>query len=440
MKNMVITFFHKHRQSLAVLMLAAVVLITMAVNRLDSGEKATTATVSAATSGHTASRVTSAAPVSSSAAQTSQAAVPTTTVENEMRAVWVPYLTLDRSGQSDKSEAAFISMFTQIVQNTKAKGMNALIVHVRAFGDALYPSKYYPWSHLTGNTQGVNPGYDPLKDMVNITHKAGLKFHAWINPLRIQLGNTPSILAQNSPWNTFHNDSTKTSWAVSYKGGKYLDPGWEGVRQYIADGVAEIVKNYAVDGVQFDDYFYPDEGKAFDQASYQAYCTGKKGGEALSLADWRCANINDLISRTYRVVKENRAAVVFGVSPQGNLTNDREIGADASAWCQAQGYVDYVCPQLYYNYDNPILPYEKAVQTWKNLVTAKNVKLYFGLGLYKTDTDVDSGSWKNSIDIMARQIQTGRAQKCNGFMFYAYDDMISQNRQQEVRNVIKLFQ
>lgn len=212
------------------------------------------------------------------------------------------------------------------------------------------------------------------------------------------------------------------------------------MRRYIADSVAEIVKNYAVDGVQFDDYFYPDEGADFDKASYGAYCTGKKDGEVLSLADWRCANINDLISRTYRAVKENRAAAVFGVSPQGNLSNDRKIGADAAAWCQAQGYVDYVCPQLYYNYDNPVLPYDKAVQTWKSLVTAKNVKLYFGLGVYKTDTDVDSGSWKNSVDIIARQIQTGRAQKCDGFMFYAYDDMMSQNRQQEIQNVVKLFQ
>lgn len=437
MESMVISFFHKHRQIVAVMMLAAVVLITMAVNRLDSGEKPV-ATVQTAISGQTA--VNAAASTSGAPAQSVPATTAAAAAKNEMRAVWVPYMTLDRSAQSDKSEAAFISMFTQIVQNAKAKGMNTLIVHVRAFGDALYPSKYYPWSNLTGNTQGVNPGYDPLKDMVDITHKAGLQFHAWVNPLRIQLENTPSILAQNNPWNTFHNDSAKSNWAVSYKNGKYLDPGWDGVRRYIADSVAEIVKNYAVDGVQFDDYFYPDEGADFDKASYGAYCTGKKDGEVLSLADWRCANINDLISRTYRAVKENRTAAMFGVSPQGNLSNDRKIGADAAAWCQAQGYVDYVCPQLYYNYDNPVLPYDKAVQTWKSLVTAKNVKLYFGLGVYKTDTDVDSGSWKNSVDIIARQIQTGRAQKCDGFMFYAYDDMMSQNRQQEIQNVVKLFQ
>ncbi|WOC33536.1 MULTISPECIES: glycoside hydrolase family 10 protein [Caproicibacterium] len=432
---MVITFFHRHRQSFAVLMLAAVVLLTMAVNRLDSGEKPAAA-ISSQVSGTADASASTSAAAKTAASQT----VPTTASANEMRAVWVPYLTLDMRGETDKSEAAFIKKYTQIVQNAKAKGMNALIVHVRAFGDAMYPSKYFPWSSLTGNTQGVNPGYDPLKDMVEITHKAGLQFHAWVNPLRIQLNGVPSILAQKNPWNLFHSDTAKKDWAVSYKDGKYLDPGWEGVRQYIVDGVAEIVKNYAVDGVQFDDYFYPDEGEAFDKASYQAYCTGKKEGEALSLADWRCANINDLISRTYRAVKENRPKAVFGVSPQGNLSNDRKIGADAAAWCQAQGYVDYVCPQLYYNYDNPILPYETAVQTWKNLVTAKNVKLYFGLGLYKTDTDVDSGSWKNSVDIISRQIQTGRAQKCDGFMFYAYDDLISQNRKEEVQNVMKLFQ
>ena len=435
---MVISFYHKHRQGMAVLLLIAVVVVTMVVKRsshsLQSGAVSSSRISSTAVSRKGTASSAPAAATSDTAAAASAAAP-----KNEMRAVWVSYLTLGTIGQTAKTEPVFISKFTEVVQNAKAKGMNTLVVQVRAFGDALYPSQYYPWSHLTGNTQGVNPGYDPLKDMVEITHKAGLKFHAWVNPLRIQLNNTPSILAQNNPWNVFHRDPARSQWAVSYKNGKYLDPGWEGVRKYIADSVAEIVKNYPVDGVQFDDYFYPDEGDAFDKASYQAYCAGKKQGEALPLADWRCANINDLISRTYRAVKENRPAAVFGVAPQGNLSNDRKLGADVSAWCQAQGYVDYICPQLYYNYDNPVLPFEKAVQTWKKLVTEKNIKLYFGLGLYKTDTDVDSGSWQNSVDIIARQVQTGRAQKCDGFMLFSYEDLLAPNRQQEVQNVAKLF-
>lgn len=433
---MVISFFHKHHQVTAILLLIAVVAVTMAVNHANPSIKAGAAVSSAAQISGSMAPAAVSSGSTQSVAQTTAAPV---AAKNEMRAVWVSYLTLGQIGQTAKTEADFDTKFEEVVQTSKEKGMNTLVVHVRAFGDAMYPSKYYPWSHLTGNTQGVNPGYDPLKDMISITHKAGLKFHAWVNPLRLQLDNTPSILAQKNLWNLFHADTAKANWAVSYQNGKYLDPGWEGVRKYIADGVAEIAKNYEVDGVQFDDYFYPDEGSAFDKASYQAYCSGKKSGEVLPLTDWRCANINDLISRTYRVVKENRPSAVFGVSPQGNISNDRNIGADVASWCQTQGYVDYVCPQIYYNYDNKVLPFEKAVQTWKNLVTNKNVKLYFGLGLYKTDTDVDSGSWKNSVDIMARQVQTGRVQKCDGFMFFSYDDFLVQSRQQEVQNVTKLF-
>lgn len=432
--KMVISLFHRHRQGLAVLMLAAAVLVTMAVKRAD---------ISSAGKSSPVSSTAESAPLASSAsgaAASGKTAAAAATGGQEMRAVWVPYYTLDMSGQQQKGKDVFLKHYTEIVQNAKARGMNALVVHVRAFSDAMYPSKLYPWSHLTGCTQGTAPGYDPLKEMVRITHGAGLQFHAWINPLRVQLGAAPSILAEGNPWNRFSKDSAKAGWAASCKSGKYLDPGWEGVRQYIADGAAEVAANYDVDGIQFDDYFYPeDSDDSFDAASYRAYCAGKKAGEVLSRQDWRCANINDLISRTYRAIKKSRPQAVFGVSPQGNLENDRKIGADAAAWCQAEGYVDYVCPQVYYNYNNPILPYEKAVHSWRSLVTAKGVKLYFGLGMYKADTSADSGSWSGSTDIIARQIKTARAQHCDGFMLFAYDDMMAPGRQQEVQNVMKMF-
>ncbi|MCH3971896.1 MAG: family 10 glycosylhydrolase [Oscillospiraceae bacterium] len=431
---MVISLFHKHRQAAALLMLALAVLATMAAKQFGTGKQS-----AKAASQSTTAAVKAAAPSTQSSQPT--AAVGAKASSTEMRAVWVPYYTLSLSGKSAKDENAFIRYYTEIVQNAKARGMNAVVVHVRAFSDAMYPSQYYPWSNMTGNTQGVNPGYDPLKDMVSITHAAGLQFHAWLNPLRVQLNGSPSILAQNNPWNLFAKDPAKAGWAVSYESGKYLDPGFEGVRRYIAAGAAEIAKKYAVDGIQFDDYFYPEDGgDAFDAVSYKAYCAGKKTGQALSRAEWRCANINDLLSKTYRAVKENRPQAAFGVSPQGNLQNDKKIGADAAVWCRTSGYVDYICPQVYYNYNNPILPYDKAVQTWRSLVTAKGIKLYFGLGLYKADSGADSGAWKDSTNTIARQIETARTQRCDGFMIFSYEDLLVPGRKQEVENVMKLFQ
>lgn len=429
---MVISLVHKHKQILAVLVLIVVVLAIMAVHKIDqaSGMPAASSAVSTASviSAPSSTLALGAAPVQATPAET----------QPEMRAVWVTYMDLDMSGASNRSQAAFQKKYDAIVQNAKARGMNALIVHVRPFSDAMYPSKLYPWSHLVGGTQGVNPGFDPLAYMVEATHQAGLQFHAWVNPMRVTLNGLPSILSENNPWNVFRADPKRKDWAIEYKKNKYLDPGWSGVRDYIVSGIQEIVQNYDVDGVQFDDYFYPDENANFDKASYAAYCKSVKGSP-LSLEKWRCENINVLLKATHQAVKAARPDAVFGVSPQGNLKNDLKMGADVSVWCQNSGYVDYICPQLYYNYDNPVLPYASAAKTWKDLVTAKNVKLYFGLGLYKTDTEADKGAWKNSTDTMARQVETGRSIGCNGFMFYAYEDLVSDNRKQEVQNMMKLF-
>ena len=116
-----------------------------------------------------------------------------TAADSEMKAVWVPYMSLDMSREADQSEAGFQKKFDEIVAGAKEKGMNALIVQVRPFGDALYDSELFPWSSILSGTQGVDPGYDPLEYMVSASHKAGLEIHAWVNPLRIQIKNSPSI-------------------------------------------------------------------------------------------------------------------------------------------------------------------------------------------------------------------------------------------------------
>lgn len=357
----------------------------------------------------------------------------------EMRAVWVPYMSLDMSKDSDKSEQAFQNKFNSIVNQAKSSGMNTLVVQVRPFGDALYQSSYFPWSHITGGTQGTDPGYDPLKDMVDACHSAGLKIHAWVNPLRIKSSGTPSILAPSNPYVQWQNDSSKSDWTVTLDSGIFYNPAYADVRTLIANGVREIAQNYAVDGIQFDDYFYPTQDASFDSTAYEAYCAqaGQKG-QAMSLSDWRCANINALVAQVYQAVKSANPQVEFGISPQANLENDLKSGADVAAWCSAQGYVDYICPQLYVNFQNPVLPYDTAAKTWSSLVTNKNIKLYFGLALYKANSDADSGTWKNSSGILASEIEYGRQVSCSGFMFYSCQYLTGAQTEDEVQDVIKL--
>jgi uncharacterized lipoprotein YddW (UPF0748 family) len=220
--------------------------------------------------------------------------------------------------------------------------------------------------------------------------------------------------------------------------GKYFNPAYPQVRKLIADGAKEIAQNYPVDGIQFDDYFYPTQDAVFDKTAYESYCaSAKKAGTPLGLADWRRANVNALVSMVYSEIKSVKPGVVFGIAPQGNVQNDMNLGADVASWCSTQGYVDYICPQLYVNFENPVLPYDTAVQSWRKLVTNQNIKLYFGLAVYKAGSDVDSGTWKKSSDILAQQVNVGRKISCDGFMFYSCEYLDSSQTKEEVQNVMK---
>lgn len=389
----------------------------------------------ASSSGAPSSQAEASAPSSSQpAAQAVQ-----TTAEEEMRAVWVPYMSLDMSKDEDRGEEKFREKFSAIACGAKEYGMNALVVHVRPFGDALYRSQYAPWSHIVSGTQGVDPGYDPLEIMVEIAHGEGLELHAWMNPLRIQINGTPSILAENNPWNLWKDDPEKESWAVESGSGKYYNPAYPQVRSLIADCAAEIAANYDVDGIQFDDYFYPTQDEGFDKAAYEAYRTSAlESGVPLSLQEWRIANINALVAQVYQQVKAANPQVQFGIAPQGNLQNDWNMGADVASWCKAKGFVDYICPQLYVNFENEALPFGPAAQTWKNLVKDPDIELYFGLAVYKAGSDADGGTWKNASDILARQVSLGRTVECDGFMFYSWDYLTAEQTQEEVANVMKV--
>ncbi|MDD5952828.1 MAG: family 10 glycosylhydrolase [Oscillospiraceae bacterium] len=361
--------------------------------------------------------------------------------DGELRGMWVPYFSLDMSRENDKSEAAFQQKFDTIIENSKAYEMNALIVQVRPFADAFYPSKLFPWSGYLTGTQGTDPGYDPLAYMVQSAHKAGMQLHVWINPLRIQVHDVPQTMADSNPYVLWQKDSEKQDWCLPWaeSEGVYFNAGIPEVRQYIADGVREIVENYAIDGVQFDDYFYPTEDSAFDKETYQSYCDSLAEGKTkLSQQEWRRANISSLVSLVYTTIHSIDDSVQFGIAPQGNVENDLAIGADVAAWCSTSGYVDYICPQLYYNFENPTLPYDTAAKQWRAMVTNPDVRLYFGLGVYKAASDADGGTWKKENKILSQQVRLGRTIGCDGFLFYSYDSFQREEAKEEIENVLKV--
>lgn len=358
----------------------------------------------------------------------------------EIRGIWIPFMSLDMKG-TDFSEAAFRAKFDNMVSKSKSYGLNTLIVHVRPYGDSMYPSEIFPWSHLLTGTQGNDPGFDPLAYMVQKTHSEGMQFHAWINPLRIQSKGNPSTLAANNPYNQWRNDSDTSNddYVVDFDGGKYYNPAYPQVQAKIISGIREIVKNYPVDAIHFDDYFYPTQDESFDKNAYTKYCSKiSDGAVALSLQEWRTNNINTLISGVYSAIKSENSNVKFGISPQCNIQNDINMGADVYTWGSASGYVDYLCPQVYVSFNHPTLTFDKSANDWKNLVTNPEVKLYYGLAVYKSGSDMDSGTWQGSNEILKQQIEYGRNLDADGFMLYSWDYMDTDQTKEEVANVVKM--
>lgn len=366
------------------------------------------------------------------AALSSKATADTPENDEEMRGVWVSYMELSMENESSKTQKAFEDKFTEIAQKCRNSGFNTLIVQVRPFCDALYKSSYFPWSHILTGTQGENPQYDALQIMCDICKENNLKIHAWINPYRVSSNETPKKLSDNNPYIKNSEIGIKTD------NGIFLDPSNETAQQLICDGVKEIAENYDVDGIQFDDYFYPTEDESFDKKQYEAYIEKYGKENSMSLDNWRMQNVNTLICKVYRTIKSVDSSVEFGISPQGNIGNNDGLYADVKSWCTCKGFADYICPQIYFSLENPALTFEDCLDSWTSLDFDENVKLYVGLGGYKAGNgEYDEETWLLSDSILADEYDILRNNKSvRGFMLYSYNSLEDDTAKKEINNLI----
>lgn len=366
------------------------------------------------------------------AALSSKATADTPESDEEMRGVWVSYMELSMENESSKTQKAFEDKFTEIAQKCRESGFNTLIVQVRPFCDALYKSSYFPWSHILTGTQGENPQYDALQIMCDICKENNLKIHAWINPYRVSSNGTPKKLSDNNPYIKNSEIGIKTD------NGIFLDPSNETAQQLICDGVKEIAENYDVDGIQFDDYFYPTEDESFDKKQYEAYIEKYGKENSMSLDNWRMQNVNTLICKVYRTIKSVDSSVEFGISPQGNIGNNDGLYADVKSWCTCKGFADYICPQIYFSLENPALTFEDCLDSWTSLDFDENVKLYVGLGGYKAGNgEYDEETWLLSDSILADEYDILRNNKSvMGFMLYSYSCLEDDTAKKEINNLI----
>lgn len=372
---------------------------------------------------------------------------------DEIRAVWVSFSEVNDLIKNNNSPETFTPAIDQMFTKIKDFGFNTVMFHVRAYSDAYYNSSVFVSAAAFTGKQGGTASFDPLSIAVKTAHDKGLKIEAWINPYRISTNQDLDTLADNNIAKQWLTDETpdNDSWVVKINdGGLYFNPSVEQCMDLINSGVKEIVDNYSVDGIHFDDYFYPSTEAYVDEAQYNAYVAG---GGTLSLTDWRCDNVNRLVKKVYATVKGKNESVVFGISPSGSIRENKNTHyADVATWAKEPGYIDYICPQIYFGFDNQIQPFVSTAKKWQSLFRKSNVKLYFGLGLYKagkedTYADTTDGTvpasprfeFVNNKDVISRQIKYLRQIKpYSGFFVFSYDYLFNSSDEavkQEVENI-----
>jgi len=339
-------------------------------------------------------------------------AIPTPGRNAEMRGVWVASAyNLDFPSRRGMSAADMRREIDSILARAHTLGMNAVFVQVRPAADALYRSEIFPWSAQITGTQGQAPpdGFDPLAYWVERAHALGIEVHAWLNPYRItyRSENITNVnqLAQGHP------ARVNPHLAIVYNNALFFDPGLPEVQQLIADGVAEIMRNYNIDGIHLDDYFYPSRDFP-DQATFAAH------GAGMDLHDWRRENVNEMLRLLQSTVREINPDVRFGVSPtaiwQNSSTDPRgsdtrgsesyhRLYADTRRWV-VEGYVDYIVPQIYWYFGFGPADYEIVLSWWEDLVEGTDVDLYIGLAIYREVLGRDN--WEGQI---LRQLERNAA-------------------------------
>ena len=282
-----------------------------------------------------------------------------TYMKREVRAVWMATVwALDWPTQSGTSTSVQNSQKQEMIRYLdvlKADNFNAVYFQVRSMCDAMYRSSYEPWSSYLVGTRGADPGWDPLAFVVEECHKRGMECHAWVNPYRFSTG---------SNWNTAQDQELKNkNMLLSHESTVILNPGLPATREHIVKVCREITKNYDIDGIIFDDYFYPDGIPSTSEAG--DYTLWKSSGTSMSFGDWRRDNVNQMVRDVYNMIQEEKPYVKFGISPAGAACTSPSVAAghgvepcpvasdwqyngifsDPVAWLK-EGTIDYISPQL----------------------------------------------------------------------------------------------
>ncbi|MER7459771.1 family 10 glycosylhydrolase [Micromonospora sp. NPDC126480] len=312
---------------------------------------------------------------------------------------------IDWPSRTGLTPAAQQAEYRSWLDLARQRRMNAVVVQIRPTADAFWPSTYEPWSQWLTGTQGRDPGYDPLAFLVAEAHARNLEFHAWYNPYRVANHTDLTRLAAGHP------ARKNPGWTVAYGGKLYYNPGIPAVRAFVQDAMMDAVRRYDIDGVHWDDYFYPYpvSGVPFpDQATFAQYGAGFG-----DIADWRRNNVNLLVREMGDRIRAAKPWVKFGISPFGiwrnagtdplgsrttGLQSYDAIYADTRRWVK-QGWIDYIAPQIYWHIGFATADYGELVRWWSETVAGTDVQLLVGQATYRAGASGQDAAWQDPAEL-----------------------------------------
>lgn len=359
----------------------------------------------------------------------------------EKRFIFISYIELAKY-LNDKEETVMKNTIDDMINQCKDFGFTDILLQVRSFSDAIYYSDIFPSSITIVAKEGDKLPFDVLDYFIKISHKNNIRLHAWINPYRIRSNLSKEEIKDNNPAFKYLN----TNKVEKNAKGIFYNPADEEVRKLILSGVDEILDNYDIDGIHYDDYFYPS-----DTIDLENYNEAKKDNQDLTLQQFRLENTTKLIKETYERVKKRDKNILFGISPEGNITNNYEVNyIDTKKFASEEGYVDYLMPQIYFGFFNSVKPFYQTVKEWNSYITTDKVKLIPALAFYKVgceDLYAKEGQyeWVESNNIIAREVLTSRPlSNYQGFAIFRYDSILSDNlteqafkEKENLKNILK---
>ncbi len=356
-------------------------------------------------------------------------------IKEETKAIFISYIELNEYIKKDDINISKNNI-NKMIKNIKDSNFNTIILQVRSNCDSIYDSKIYPYSIYISSEEGKK-SYDVLDYFIEKSHKNNIKLIAWINPYRVRTNANINSITSKSPAYKYINTDY-----LYINNGIYFNPSKKEVENLIVKGVEEVL-NYNIDGILFDDYFYPSSD--IDINDYNEYI---KNNKYISIEEYHLNIINKMVEKVHKKCKKK--SIPFGISPDGNIDNNYNKNmADVRLWMKSNKYIDFIMPQIYYGFYNSTKAYAEVVNEWEELLLNDNIDLYIALAFYKVgieDKYAKEGrdEWILNDNIIMREVLLSRNLKnYKGFSLFRYDNVFDEdhytnNTLKELKNLKKI--